>query len=256
MKNPQQELNEQIATAVKKLGEEQTKRNQQYVEQLKNERLEKFIEYLFPSDHIDETFRMQFDIDNSPMQLTQRKQHLKKNLKELKYSKNKNISVGHLGQSLYIKIFENNNIILEVRISYHRPNIDYGQHQENRNTIAFLCIDALSANDEEKAIKGERNVYVATQSQNRRNNKTIAQIKNDATIIYADNHIINDHEDRVLYECIHRSKMTYLYLGKDDYNSIQVAIKTFIEGQGVIVEALQNDFTKYDVKYELVDDID
>jgi len=52
------------------------------------------------------------------------------------------------------------------------------------------------------------------------------------------------------------AKMTYLYLEKDDYNSIKDAIKGFIDEQCVIVESLHNDFVKYNIKCELIDAID
>jgi len=99
-------------------------------------------------------------------------------------------------------------------------------------------------------------IYIAAQKRNQRNTKTTEQIENDAHNIYAHNCIIDKHKYIVENGCHLRSKMTYQYLGKDYYNSIREAVKGFVEGQGVIVESLHNDFIKYNIQCELIDDID
>jgi len=111
MKNLKQELDQQISEAIYNESQRIAKKNKEVAIKKKIELANKFVEYLFPSDYVNETFKMQLTINNSPMQLTQRKQQLKKNLDDLKHSKNKDISKGHLGQSLYIKIKEKKIII-------------------------------------------------------------------------------------------------------------------------------------------------
>ena len=154
---------------------------------------------------------------------------LQEHLKNLKRDKNTLMKYGSLIGSLYIKIQKDEAVHLVVRISYHAPNEDFGTEDSVRNAIGFLCIDALSADDEEKIYQIRKKKYPEKLRESGLKDK-------------------EDYKKTVEeFQSQRKAKYEYVDLGTEDYSKIVTAIKTFLKNNDLdLYETLNyKDFSLY-----------
>ena len=152
-----------------------------------------------------------------------------------------------LGSSVYVTIDKDGKSYLQIRISYHAPDIKFGTGKSLKDCKGFLCIDALSKRDNDKIIK-----YKKDKLKNK--GKPEEYIENEFKEDPLEFDEKMKHKNKVENELEIKAK--YMDLGKDDFNSVFKCIESFIKSFSMaIFENLNSkDFDKFDVYFEFNED--
>ena len=206
-----------------------------YETYIKESKIDDFVEYLFSSkpEHIfEETKVINTSISGKNVRFPN-KNILKEKLIEIKEDKDYFIkNRGELGGSLYVKINKNSVLLLKVRVSYHAPKNTFGKGEDEENTIGFLCIDALSKEDEEQVHKIRKEKYPENLRESGLKDK-------------------EDHK-KIVEEFNKKRSAEYKYvdLGTAEYFEVIDTIKSFLTNYNfVLYENLK--FEDFNVSYEM-----
>lgn len=184
-----------------------------YLTYIKEDEIDKFIDYLFLSDDISER-SISVPIDGKNVLLKNNKNRLKEYLNDIKEIKKRLIGIGDLGGSVYIYVIKReegkDKIYINVRISYHAPNTHFG----SGDSIGYLCIDALSQEDNEKVYQIRKKKYPHKLRESGLKDK-------------------EDYKKTVEELGLPNSK--YVDLGTEDYSEIIKTIKSFLKNNDLIL---------------------
>ena len=177
-----------------------------YQTYVKEKAIDKFVEYLFSSEPILETEKMTVPIKGKKVDFKDdKKKELKEKLKKIKRHRDFAMDDdGGLGISLYIRILKSNKVHILIRVSYHSPTENFGSWKTDRDAIGYLCIDALSIEDQNKVLK----------------------IRKDKKS-YQNSGIPKEEHKRTVAE-LGLSNSKYVDLGTDEYSKIIDEIKSFL----------------------------
>ena len=182
-----------------------------YETYIKESKIDDFVEYLFSSEKIFETQTIDVTIKGGKNVIFKedKKKELEDKLKKIKKYKDFKMDDGDLGESLYIRILKDGKVHIIVRISYHRPEEDFGTGKNDKNAIGYLCIDALNIEDQNKVLKIRKDF-------NTHQNEGIPK---------------EEHKKRVNELELPNSK--YIDLGTEDSSKIIDTIKTFLKSKNL-----------------------
>ena len=175
---------------------------------------------------------MQVVDEDGIIYLKKERKNLKAVLSDLKKQKNEEIEGGNVGDSLYIEVLKNNKVEFLIRCSYHEPRYSFGTQNRYRDTIAFLCIDMLNDEDNEKAYQMKKERF---------------QSQLNATGL-------KDKEEhkRIVTKKLKLSNLTFVDLGNDYPNKVFDCIKEFLETYSKIIE--NNSYNDYSLIYEITNE--